>query len=122
MDEKPSPFTISVPESSIQSLKEKLSKVTYPDTTKYSNDWSYGAPLEDVQRLAAYWKDGYDWRAQETQLNKLPQYITRVSIDGFDDLEIHFIHQRSSNPKSIPLLFCHGCRVKLDCGRCFGMG
>lgn len=54
MDEKPSPFTISVPESSIQSLKEKLSKVTYPDTTKYSNDWNYGAPLGDVQRLAAY--------------------------------------------------------------------
>ncbi|KPA35311.1 epoxide hydrolase [Fusarium langsethiae] len=46
--------------------------------------------------------------AQEGTLNQYPQFTTSVSVDGFGDLEIHFLHQESSKPDSIPLLFVHG--------------
>lgn len=104
------PFKIAVPDSAIKQLKDKLSGARFPDEVNFSDDWNYGAPLSDVKRLAAHWKDRFDWRAQEAKMNQLPQFTTDISVAGFDDLNIHFVHQRSSNPDSIPLLFCHGCQ------------
>ncbi|KAG3178795.1 hypothetical protein PC129_g25473 [Phytophthora cactorum] len=103
------PFKIDVPDAAINSLKEKLSSATFPSEVGFSDDWDYGAPRSDVKRLAEYWKDGFDWRTQEAKLNELPQYTTKVAVEDFGDLQIHFLHQKSSKPDSIPLLFCHGC-------------
>ena len=103
------PYRINVPESDIQLLKNKLESARFPAEDEVSDDWTYGAGLSDVKRLAAYWKDGFDWRAQEAKLNQYPQFTTNVAVDGFGDLEIHFLHQRSSKADSIPLLFFHGC-------------
>jgi len=102
------PFKIAVPDSAIEGVKNKLALATWPDEVSFSNDWSYGAPLSDIKRLASYWQSGFDWRAREAKLNELPQFTTTITIDGFGDLDIHFVHQRSPNPNSIPLLFCHG--------------
>lgn len=69
--------------------------------------WEYGAPLAEVQRLAAHWKNNFDWRKAERKLNELPNFTTKVPIDGFGDIELHFLHQPSS-PDAVPLLFVHG--------------
>lgn len=106
-------YQISVPDSAIERLQKKLSLATFPGQTTYSNDWKYGAPLEDVKQLVDFWRNEYDWRKTEAEINKLPQFTTRVSVDGHeDDLKIHFIHQKSEKPDSIPLLFCHGCKFR----------
>jgi hypothetical protein len=42
-------------------------------------------------------------------LNELPNYETNINVDGFGELQIHFIHQKSSVNNAVPLLFCHGC-------------
>lgn len=103
------PFKISVPDSDIDRLKQKLSLATFPQDVDFSGSWDYGAPLEDIKRLAAYWQDGFDWRAAESRLNaELPQFSTVVPVDGFGDIDVHFVHQRSDRPGGIPLLFCHG--------------
>jgi hypothetical protein len=103
------PFKIQVPDSAIDSLKDKLKNATFAKESEFSDDWESGSPLSEVKRLAAYWRDGFDWRAQEAQLNKLPHFTSKVSVDDFDDLQIHFLHQKGNKPDSIPLLFCHGC-------------
>ena len=103
------PFKVDVPDSALQTVKDKLALATFPDEVEFSDDWAYGAPLSDVKRLAEYWANGFNWRAQEAKINELPQYMTKVNVDGFGDLDIHFVHQKSSRPSSIPLLFCHGC-------------
>ncbi|KAH7250795.1 hypothetical protein MRS44_000063 [Fusarium solani] len=102
------PFKIQVPDSAIDSLKDKLKNATFAKESEFSDDWESGSPLSEVKRLAAYWRDGFDWRAQEAQLNKLPHFTSKVSVDDFDDLQIHFLHQKGNKPDSIPLLFCHG--------------
>lgn len=103
------PFRIAVPDSSLQLLKDKLAASTFTQDVEFSDDWDYGAPLSDVKRLTAHWRDGFDWRAQEARLNEVPQFTTEVSVDGFGELNVHLVHQKSSRPGSIPLLFCHGC-------------
>lgn len=61
-----------------------------------------------MKRLAEYWKNGFDWRVQETKLNEHPNYHQRIKVEGFDELDIHYIHQPSDSPDAIPLLFAHG--------------
>lgn len=105
------PFKIAVPDKALANLREKLAAATFPHAVDFSDDKAYGAPLKDIKRLAAYWEDGFDWRAQEAKLNEVPQFTTTVGVDGFEELEIHFVHQKSSKAGSIPLLFCHGCKL-----------
>lgn len=102
------PFTISIPEKSLDDLKLRLSLARFPDELDDA-EWEYGAPLDDIKRLTQYWKDEYDWRAAEKRLNAtFVQFTTPITVEGFDPLNIHFIHQRSAVKNAIPLLFVHG--------------
>nr|OQO30401.1 hypothetical protein B0A51_02361 [Rachicladosporium sp. CCFEE 5018] len=103
------PYTINIPDSALQSLKAKLESTNLPDVVDFSDDWSYGAPLSDIKRLTDHWADGFDWRTQEASINeRLPQFTTKVEVEGFGDLDMHFVHQRSEVKGAIPLLFVHG--------------
>ena len=53
--------------------------------------------------MLAYWRDGFDWRAQEAKLNAFRQFI--VPLAGID---LHFIHEGGKGPNPTPLLLCHG--------------
>ncbi|TKA81445.1 hypothetical protein B0A49_00288 [Cryomyces minteri] len=101
------PYKISVPDSALEQLKKQLEVVTFPDELNEAR-WDLGAPLADVKRLTAYWKDGFDWRKAEAKLNELPHFRTKIAAKGFDELKIHFVHQMSDAKGAIPLLFVHG--------------
>ncbi len=103
------PFKIAIPQRSLEILQKKLDLATFPEEVDFSDIAKYGASRSEIKRLTEYWRNGFDWRAQEAKLNKLPHFTTTVCVDGFGDLDIHFIHQRGSQEDSIPLLFCHGC-------------
>lgn len=101
-------FKISIPEEKLAALKQKIGTAEFPDEVDDPEPWSRGTPLNDLKRLAHYWQNGFDWRAQEAQLNQLPQYITKINVKDFATYDIHFVHQPSSVKNAIPLLFCHG--------------
>lgn len=103
------PFTVDIEESKLHRLHQKLDLTDFPLELDQAGS-TYGAPLSDVLRLAKYWKDGFDWRKQEAKLNVLPQFTTNITVDGFEKLNVHFVHQRSDVANAIPLLFIHGCK------------
>ena len=96
------PFKIQVPNAVLTDLKQRLSQARFADEFPDA-DWDYGTNLAYLKRLTDYWRDKYDWRAQEKKFNELAQFKT--TIDGVD---IHFIHQRSKNPNAVPLLLLNG--------------
>ncbi|KAK0221191.1 Alpha/Beta hydrolase protein [Armillaria nabsnona] len=103
-----SPFEISIPEDKLKLLQQKLALVTFPDELEDSGT-KYGAPLKDIQRLVARWKDGFDWRAQEAALNaELPQFTRDIEVESFGVLNIHYVHKKSEIEGAVPLLFVHG--------------
>jgi hypothetical protein len=103
------PFKIAVPDASIQLLQQKLALTVLPDELDDAG-WDYGAPLSDIRRLVARWRDGYDWRKHEAQINDaLPQFTRDIDVDSFGALNIHYVHQKSQVDDAIPLLFVHGC-------------
>ncbi|KAF2223170.1 Alpha/Beta hydrolase protein, partial [Elsinoe ampelina] len=101
------PYTVAVPDDDVQDLKTRLSRARFPDELDEAA-WDYGAPLKDVKRLSTYWKDQFDWRKVESDLNKLPQLQTEIHVAGFSPIDLHFIHQKSTASNAIPLLFVHG--------------
>lgn len=107
----PQPYTISVPQEKVDNLKTKLSLANFPDELD-SSAWDLGVPLSDVTRLIRVWEN-WDWRQAEEKLNKVPQYHTGIKVDGYDELDIHFVWQKSEVKNAIPLLFVHGCKLAL---------
>ena len=103
------PFTVAVPNNRLERLRAKLELTEFPDELDDAG-WDYGAPLANVKRLTAYWKDDFDWKKKEAEINRLPQFQTQIKVDGYEQLSIHFIHQKSEKSNAIPLLFVHGCR------------
>lgn len=105
------PFTVSIPDSALDKLFQKLSATIFPDELEEAGR-GYGAPLTDIKRLTQYWRNSYDWRKHEEKINELPNYKTPIQVDGFGTLDIHFVHQKSEAEGAIPLLFCHGCKLQ----------
>jgi hypothetical protein len=101
-------FQISVSDDALAVLRRKLGDAHFPDELTDAG-WDYGSPLSDVKRLVNKWKDNYDWRAHERELNKLPMFTRDIEVEGFGALNIHYVHQKSKVESAIPLLFVHGC-------------
>jgi epoxide hydrolase len=96
------PFRIDIPQADLDDLRQRLHRTRWPDELP-GVGWSRGVPLGYLKELAAYWRDGYDWRKQEARLNEFPQFTT--TIDG---QHLHFLHVRSRQPDALPLILTHG--------------
>jgi len=95
-------FEIRVDDSVLDDLRNRLASARLPDQIE-GTGWEYGIPVDYVRELVDYWRETYDWRAQEARLNELAHF--RTSIDG---QSIHFIHARSPHADAFPLLLTHG--------------
>ncbi|RAH46628.1 epoxide hydrolase [Aspergillus brunneoviolaceus CBS 621.78] len=63
----------------------------------------------NFKRLVEYWRDEYDWRKFEAYVNNsFHHFLTPLPVSGFEDINLHFLHHRSSRPGAIPLIFVHG--------------
>jgi len=96
------PFTITIPQNTLDDLRERLARTRWPDQIP-GVAWEQGTNLEYLREVLAYWTDKFDWRAQERKLNAFKQF--RAEING---VHIHFVHERSSRGRAIPLILTHG--------------
>src|SRR5215212_1102687 len=95
-------FKIDIPDEALGDLHRRLDAARWPDELPVG-DWSRGVPLGYLKELAGYWRNSFDWRAQEARLNEFPQFITEI-----DGQRIHFLHVRSPEPDALPLIITHG--------------
>ncbi len=96
------PFHLSIPDSVLADLRERLAKTRWPERETVP-DTSQGPQLAKIQALCEHWRLRYDWRACEALLNSLGQHT--ATIDG---QELYFLHVRSPEPDALPLLMMHG--------------
>jgi pimeloyl-ACP methyl ester carboxylesterase len=92
------PFSVHVQDAVLEDLARRLDAVRWPDEPPGAG-WEQGAPLAHVRALVARWRDGFDWRAREAELNALAQYTAPVS-----DIDLHFIAEGDGPP----VLVLHG--------------
>lgn len=99
----PVPFTLDIPKTDIEDLKSRLGRTRFPDQPP-ADAWALGTDLAYMRdRLVPWWRDQFDWRAQEAKLNAFPQY--KVPLHGID---VHFIKAEGKGPAPLPLLLLHG--------------
>jgi hypothetical protein len=72
MSEDIKPFRVDVPQADLDDLRERLDRTRWPDQIP-DTGWDYGVPVDYVKRLADYWRNEYDWRRWEAEINKYPQ-------------------------------------------------
>ncbi|MDX6337670.1 MAG: epoxide hydrolase, partial [Streptosporangiaceae bacterium] len=96
------PYRVDIPQAALDDLAGRLSRTLWPDELPGATG-DYGMTTARVRDLAAYWRDGFDWRAVENRLNSHPQFVTDIGGET-----IHFLHVRSSREDATPLLLTHG--------------
>jgi microsomal epoxide hydrolase len=96
------PFRISVPDATLKDLRDRLARARWPDESPGAG-WRHGAELGYMKELVAYWRDQYDWRRHEAELNGFRQFTAPVA-----GIDLHFIHEPGVGPRPLPLLLSHG--------------
>src|SRR6516162_10436838 len=99
---KPVPFELHVPDADIADLGDRLARSRFPDSAP-GEAWAYGTDVAYMRSLVDYWREHFDWRAEEAALNAFPQF--RVPLDGID---LHYLHVEGKGPNPMPLLLLHG--------------
>jgi pimeloyl-ACP methyl ester carboxylesterase len=96
------PFRVDVPDAVLSDLRDRLTRVRLPNWIEEIG-WEQGVEQATYSQLLDYWRDGFEWRAEEARLNRVEHGIT--DIDG---QPIHFVHARSRHPEALPLVLVHG--------------
>lgn len=97
------PFQLHVEDQVLEDLQARLRRVRWPDEAPGAPAWQYGTDRAFLQELVAYWRDQFDWRAQEAALNAFPQFTT--SLQG---INLHFLHVPGTGANPMPIILSHG--------------
>ncbi|MDA9973240.1 epoxide hydrolase 1 [Alphaproteobacteria bacterium] len=62
-----------------------------------------GISFDNLSYILDYWKNQFSWTKEEAKLNKFNQYLLE-----YDNITTHFLHIKSDQKNSIPLLLIHG--------------
>jgi pimeloyl-ACP methyl ester carboxylesterase len=96
------PFKFHASDKALADLRRRIGTTQWPERETVA-DTTQGVPLATMQKLARYWAAEHDWRKAEAKLNSYPQFITNI-----DGLDIHFIHVRSKQKNTLPIIITHG--------------
>jgi pimeloyl-ACP methyl ester carboxylesterase len=100
------PFTIHVEDEVLADLRARIYNTRWPDQVP-GIGWEQGTDLDELRQLLGYWADGFDWRAQERELNSFQHF--RAELDG---VYIHFVLARArgggGDGQGIPLILSNG--------------
>lgn len=103
---QPTAFRLDVPDDQLADLRQRLARTRFPDQPPGAS-WASGTDLAFMQDAVRYWRERFDWRAQEARLNALPQFT--VSLSG---IRLHYLHVRGrprpDGVPCLPLLLSHG--------------
>jgi pimeloyl-ACP methyl ester carboxylesterase len=99
------PFEIAIPDDRLAVLHRRLASTVWADDRSgdEADGWRYGVAGPYLRRLVTYWRQEYDWRAQERAINRWPHL--RGQIDG---VTLHALYERGSGPAPLPLVLTHG--------------
>ena len=96
------PFIVSVPDSALEEIYNKIKNYPWKEMPNLDG-WEYGSNLNYMKDFSKYWISNFDWKKQESEINKFSNFITNV-----DDIDIHFIKEKGSGSNPMPLLILHG--------------
>lgn len=105
-DETIRPFKVETSEEELNDLHRRIDETRFTPPLENSR-FHDGFNSIYLKKVAAYWRNQFNWKKQVEILNKYPHFKTR--IEGID---IHFVHVKPPHlPKGCtakPLIMVHG--------------
>jgi len=96
------PFRIGIAQSVLDDLRSRLQRARRARVLR-AGGWAGGSDPDYLDALLLHWREAYDWRAHEHELNRLQHYV--VHLDGAN---LHYVHETGRGHDSTPLLLLHG--------------
>ena len=96
------PLTLAVADSELDDLRRRLESARWPAELPGSG-WDYGTEQGFLRSVLERWRDGYDWRATEAEINGWGSSVTTAAGQ-----RVHLLHARSDDAEAIPLVLVHG--------------
>ena len=95
-------FEIAIPDSTLTDLRDRLARTRFAEDLA-NDQWAYGTNGAYLAELVRYWRESFDWRAQEKAMNAFSHYRTTI-----EDVPIHFIYEKGRGPRPLPIVLSHG--------------
>lgn len=99
------PFEIRVPDGALDDLRRRLDATRLP-APPVGEPWASGIDYGYLDELLRHWRDRFDWRRREDELNRSPQHL--VEVAGQDLHVVHVRADRERYPDPVPIVLCHG--------------
>jgi len=96
------PFRIGVLEPVLEDLRARLRRARRQRVVKQGG-WDAGTDPDYLDELIRYWRDDFDWRARERELNQIAQFSASIGAAN-----VHFVHEAGLGAHSTPVLLLHG--------------
>jgi hypothetical protein len=74
------PFTVGVSDETLEDLRRRLGAARLPPGDGTGHGWEDGTSPGYLREPVGYWRDRFDWRAQEALLNRFSH--RRGTVDG----------------------------------------
>ncbi|KAI0683712.1 alpha/beta-hydrolase [Cytidiella melzeri] len=103
-------ITIHYDETAVQSMVSMIKFAPFPSQAPIDarEPWSLGVDYEYLRALKNKFETDWQWERVEGGINKFDSYSVDYTSPKGDQLELHFIHQRSERADAIPLMLLHG--------------
>jgi pimeloyl-ACP methyl ester carboxylesterase len=95
-------FNIQIAKDVLDDLNYRLDHIRWPDQLE-DVAWERGTEKGYLQSLVSYWREHYDWRAQEAELNHFSQFCCNVN-----GVNVHFVHELGRGLNPLPIILTHG--------------
>jgi len=92
----------AVSDADLDDLRSRLVNTRWPKVWP-GEPWQTGTDDAELHRLADYWATGYDWRAQEAEINALPSHFATIA-----GVNVHYLRFDGEVADAPPLVITHG--------------
>lgn len=101
-----SSFAISIPQDRLDWINRRIDEYEWADMPA-NGGWAYGTNMDYLKELVAYWRNEYDWRAVEADLNSRAHFLAPVEVEG-ETINMHCVVEKGSGSAPKPLVITHG--------------
>ena len=96
------PFKLNVSDNILKEINNKVKNYPWHEMPD-DGGWEYGTNLNYMKEISDYWVNKFDWKKHEKKINKFSNFKTDIG-----GIKMHFIQEKGSGPKPMPLLITHG--------------
>ena len=93
---------LQVSHDDLAALRQRLRQTRWP--ARWPDvGWQAGTDPDELRRLVGHWATGYDWRAHEAAINRLPSHFADIA-----GARVHYLRYDSQPAGGLALLLTNG--------------